>query len=106
MGSILVVPLPGASGPALERLGDMISDAFHRPTQLAAPLSEVNFAFDAWRDQYSSRALLATLLQRRPAEAERILGVTRLDLFIPILTFVFGEAQLDGLAAVVSSCRL
>jgi len=29
-----------------------------------------------------------------------------LDLFIPILTFVFGEAQLDGPAAVVSASRL
>lgn len=34
------------------------------------------------------------------------MGVTSVDLFVPVLTFVFGEAQLDGKAAVVSSFRL
>jgi archaemetzincin len=37
---------------------------------------------------------------------ERILGVTAVDLYIPILTFVFGEAQLRGSCAVVSFHRL
>ena len=36
----------------------------------------------------------------------RLLGVTDLDLYIPILTFVFGEAQLGGKSAVVSYHRL
>jgi archaemetzincin len=36
----------------------------------------------------------------------RILGVTCVDLYIPILTFVFGEAQMGGPCAVVSAHRL
>src|SRR6185437_5909472 len=36
----------------------------------------------------------------------RILAVTRCDLYVPVLTFVFGEAQLDGFCAVVSAARL
>ncbi len=36
----------------------------------------------------------------------KVLGVTDQDLFIPILTYVFGEAQLEGAAAVVSTARL
>ena len=32
--------------------------------------------------------------------------MTNLDLFVPVLTYVFGEAQLEGKAAVVSSFRL
>jgi archaemetzincin len=35
-----------------------------------------------------------------------VLGVTELDLFIPILTFVFGEAEVSGGSAVVSYHRL
>jgi archaemetzincin len=35
----------------------------------------------------------------------RILGVTARDLCIPILTFVFGEAQLTGKAAIISVFR-
>ena len=36
----------------------------------------------------------------------RMLGVTNVDLYIPILTFVFGEAQMRGPAAVISAHRL
>ena len=33
------------------------------------------------------------------------MGITAEDLYIPIFTFVFGEAQLDGKAAVISMFR-
>jgi archaemetzincin len=36
----------------------------------------------------------------------RLVGITELDLYIPILTFVFGEAQLSGAGALVSYHRL
>jgi archaemetzincin len=45
-------------------------------------------------------------LLRQEAGQGKVLGVTDVDLFIPILTFVFGEAQLGGRAAVVSTARL
>ncbi len=35
----------------------------------------------------------------------KLLAVTSLDLYIPILTFVFGEAQVGGAAAIVSYHR-
>ena len=35
-----------------------------------------------------------------------MLGIADVDLFIPILTFVFGEAQLDNRAALTSAHRL
>jgi archaemetzincin len=36
----------------------------------------------------------------------RVLGVAGVDLYIPILTFVFGEAQMGGPCAIISSHRL
>jgi len=36
----------------------------------------------------------------------KVLAITKLDLYIPILTYVFGEAQLGGRCAVVSFYRL
>jgi archaemetzincin len=35
-----------------------------------------------------------------------VVGVTAVDLFVPVLTYVFGEAQLGGRAVVVSTHRL
>lgn len=63
-------------------------------------------AFDARRQQHSSTRILKWLLETRPRQAAKVVGITDVDLFIPILTFVYGEAQLGGRAAVVSTARL
>lgn len=63
-------------------------------------------SFDARRQQHSSTRILKWLLDARPASTGKIVGITDADLFIPILTFVYGEAQLGGAAAVVSTARL
>jgi archaemetzincin len=63
-------------------------------------------AFDAARGQHSSRVILAWLAGRGPDGSAKLLGVTDVDLFVPVLTFVFGEAQLGGRVAVVSTARL
>jgi archaemetzincin len=61
---------------------------------------------DPVRNQYNSTWILSQILTLVPQEDCKILGVTSLDLYVPVLTFVFGEAQLDGRAALVSSFRL
>jgi archaemetzincin len=63
-------------------------------------------SFDGRRQQHSSTRILKWLLETRPRHAHKVVGVTDVDLFIPILTFVYGEAQLGGSAAVVSTARL
>jgi archaemetzincin len=61
---------------------------------------------DPARGQHLSTRILRWLVAARPPEADRVVAVTDVDLFIPVLTFVFGEAQLRGCAAVVSTARL
>lgn len=58
------------------------------------------------RNQYHSTLLLKLLLKQKAAPNEIRLGLTEVDLCVPILTFVFGEAALKGRAAVVSLHRL
>ncbi len=60
--------------------------------------------FDPRRGQHSSSKVLRWLAETWPRQ--RTLAVTDVDLFLPVLTFVFGEAQLKGHAAVVSTARL
>lgn len=62
--------------------------------------------FDPRRGQHASSRVLEWLAHRRPVQTTRMLGLTDLDLFMPVLTFVYGEAQLDGSVAVVSTARL
>jgi len=63
-------------------------------------------SFDPRRQQHSSTRILRWLLETRPRQNAKVVGITDVDLFIPILTFVYGEAQLGGSAAVVSTARL
>jgi archaemetzincin len=72
-----------------------------------APLGEPCDAYDSHRNQYHSTRILAHLEQRiQNVGVERVLGVTDLDLFVPGLNFVFGEARLPGRVGVVSTFRL
>jgi archaemetzincin len=41
-----------------------------------------------------------------PDGALKIIAITQVDLFIPILTHVYGEAQLGGKAAIISTYHL
>jgi len=58
------------------------------------------------RGQYHSTLVLAQLLKHLPDDTGKIIGITSVDLYIPVLTFVFGESQLDGNGAVISTYRL
>jgi archaemetzincin len=63
-------------------------------------------AFHGERLQYHSSELLGLMQQFVRPGCWRLLGITSVDLYIPILTFVFGEAQVGGPCAIVSCHRL
>ena len=65
---------------------------------------DARLGFDSFRDQYQSGILIQHL--NSFGGEDWILGVTGVDLFIPIFTFVLGEAQLGGKTGLVSSFRL
>ncbi len=96
-------PPPGLD--TLEHLAAALAKAFRTPCRIRPETLEVTFAWDQQRQQYHSTAILQKLERVSDPDA-RILGVTSCDLFVPVLTFVFGEAQLDGNCAVVSMARL
>lgn len=74
-----------------------------------APLKidvDMKLYYSADRNQYHSTLILAQVIKQIPKDGWKIVGITNVDLFIPILTFLFGEAQLAGKGAIVSTHRL
>ncbi len=67
---------------------------------------DLDFAHDEKKGQYSSAIILKDLVLRCDSTAEKFLAITEVDLFIPMLTFVYGQAQLSGKVAIVSLARL
>lgn len=103
---IRVTPfLLGPHEALLEPVARRLEAALGDRVEIARPGFDPEAALDPRRGQYDSRRLLSLLLAGAP-EGPRVLGLTAADLFIPVLTFVFGEAQLGGRAAVVSTFRL
>jgi archaemetzincin len=60
--------------------------------------------FNEEREQYNAAAIL-TDYEQREIEGKAIL-ITSVDLYIPIFTYVFGLAKLNGRAGIVSARRL
>jgi archaemetzincin len=121
--SLQLVPIYcGDRSSLVEPLARRLEEIFHVRAEVHPPSFDPELAYDSLRGQYNSRVLLAQLLREPPSPpgpegardssnggfppAHRILGVANVDLFIPVLTFVYGEAQLDNRAAVTSAYRL
>ena len=93
-------------GDMLDRVRQEVEAAFALPTDLVIVNGLPPDSLDVRRRQHSSTKLLRWILTSIPPEAAKVVGITDVDLFIPVLTFVFGEAQVGGPAAVVSTARL
>lgn len=106
MSYIYIVPIELEDLSYLEALEGFVSDTFHRKTKRKELKIQLQEAFDPNRVQYNSSLILRQIITTPPPDAEKIIGVLDVDLFIPILTFVFGEAQLQGIGAAVSIHRL
>ena len=93
-------------GYLLDRVRHGLESAFGIPTEFRVVNGPPVDCLDPRRGQHSSTRILRWILTTRPPGATKVLGITDVDLFIPVLTFVFGEAQVNGPAAVVSTARL
>ena len=98
----LYLPVP----PLLEPLCQAVHSAFGFQAVADPLLQDIDFAYHFSRNQYHSTSILEALDQAAPHEYLKILAIADVDLFIPILTHVFGEAQMGGRAAMISTYRL
>jgi archaemetzincin len=97
----------GAVDPAiLEWLRREMGDRLMATVRTLSSIPLPPESFEARRNQYYSTRILKEMLGNVPGDALKLLGVTDKDLCIPILTYVFGEAQVGGTAAIVSLARL
>ena len=96
-------PVPGE---VLAELSQFLYATLGMECAIDPAVMDAAFARDRQRGQVNARDLLPRL-EKRAAQTESIvLGVTEEDLFSPVFTFVFGEAQLGGRAALFSLSRL
>lgn len=100
-----LLPIGAPDKDLIDWLQQELAEGFRVRCDLVAPL-EPTFAYHPERKQYHSGEILHAMQSYVSRRSWRVLGVTQVDLYIPILTFVFGEAQVGGQCAVVSYHRL
>ena|SRR5579871_562104 len=96
----------GKGSGRLEELARSVSYILGVRCQVLKDILDPGFSWDAARAQYHSTKILERMAGLPNGDCSRMIGVADVDLFVPIFTFVFGEAQLEGHCAVVSSYRL
>jgi archaemetzincin len=106
MSSLDLLRVGHVESGSLEALQARLAAEFGVPCRLRPDTLEPSFAYHAERGQYHSSEIIARMQAAVDQRTWRLLGVTAADLYIPILTFVFGEAHMEGPCAVVSTHRL
>ena len=106
MKLLQLLPVGIVDGQLLQELGAAMAGLFRVSFMVLPRALDPRFAFHPERQQYHSSEILAAMQPGLRNDCWRLLGVAAVDLYIPMLTFVFGEAQIGGPCAVVSSYRL
>jgi archaemetzincin len=76
------------------------------PVDIMEPVEMPPAAFQRHRQQYDAGLVIKYLSGLTVTPWDRILALVTEDLCSPILTYVYGEAEIGGRAAVVSTYRL
>jgi archaemetzincin len=90
----------------MTELRETLESTFPVEVQPGPALPLAPSAFEPARRQWNAPLLLETVLRATTDGVARHLAVTGEDLYIPMLTFVYGQAQLSGTAALISLARL
>src|SRR5271166_3314777 len=101
-----LLPIGNVEDGLLKDLCPSIEEVLRVPCRVLPVRLDPEFAFHGERQQYHSSEILRRMQNFLSPDSWRMLGIAAVDLYIPILTFVFGEAQMGGPCAVVSAHRL
>jgi archaemetzincin len=103
---VALAPMGGASPEDVAALRPDVAHAYRCQAVVTAAIPLPSRAYDPRRRQHHSTLLLDTLAGLERGGWKRVLGVADVDLYVPELNFVFGEADPARGVAVMSLARL
>ncbi len=90
----------------LDRLAKDISSEFNFTVKVKEGHIDLSEHYDPVRRQYNGNGLLKEVEAKYSTDSFKTIGLFNVDLFIPILTYIFGQAYLNGHTGIVSLYRL
>ncbi len=106
MERIILVLLSKLDEHLLAVLRQSLGKTFNHLVETRDEIGSLSYAYDPRRKQYVSPRLLSRLRRIKKSSADKILGITDVDLYSPEFEFVFGEAEISSGVATVSLYRL
>ena len=103
---IILVPLGDIDFGLTNKLASGLASLLGLTVEILHPLEVPPEAYNPQRGQYYSTVVLNKLELLKADEKEKILGIIDEDLYVPALTYLFGDADPHSKVAVLSICRL
>ena len=103
------ITLLSCSFPEQDFLGNIakaVQTEFGYTVNLREGRIDIGEYYDPARRQYNGNSLLKHIDSLHLPDSIKTLGIFNVDLFIPILTFIFGQAFLNGSSGIASIYRL
>ncbi|TAL68492.1 MAG: matrixin family metalloprotease, partial [Bacteroidetes bacterium] len=90
----------------LEKIAGEVAHEFLLPVTIEESHIDLSEFYDPMRRQYDGNGILKEIDSIASAQFIKKVGLFRVDLFIPILTYIFGQAILSGTTGIASLYRL
>ena len=103
--TITLMPFGYFENDFLDKIAGEVSGSFHLPVKIKEGHLDLSEFHDATRRQYNGNILLKEVDSRFSSGFQKTMGLFSVDLFIPILTYIFGQAALDGRTGIASLYR-
>jgi archaemetzincin len=103
---LYLVPIGKVDEDILTVLCEALEGVFLTPCEVSPAQPSPSYAYNERRQQYLSSSILREMGELSLPGAYRLLGVVDLDLYVPELNFVFGQASLKGKEAIIALPRL
>jgi archaemetzincin len=90
----------------LEKTAGYVAIEFNIPVEFKESRIDLSEFYDPTRRQYDGNKLIREIDTRFSSKFVKKIGLFRVDLFIPILTYIFGQAAFNGTTGIASLYRL
>ncbi|MGE5395137.1 MAG: archaemetzincin family Zn-dependent metalloprotease [Candidatus Saccharibacteria bacterium] len=90
----------------LEMIIEDVEREFLLPVKIREGHIDLSEFYDSARRQYDGNRLIKEIDSMYALDSNKTLGLFNVDLFIPILTYIFGQAFLGGRSGIASIYRL
>ena len=103
---IFIAPVKFSNVQLLKNLAAELSQRFSCKINIINLSIDIENFLSKERGQYFSTQIIADAINQSGEFNGKVIILTDVDIYVPVLTFIFGEAQLNGKHSIVSVCRL